>query len=74
MTDIPSYAFDPVRQAAIAAVNRRSAKPIVDIRCAVPYSRRSCAKPLGGAYATPDGVVILLNRLKVCAISEIRVL
>jgi hypothetical protein len=45
-------------------LNSRSGSPIVEIRCAVPHRRGSCAKPVGGAYATPDGIVIFVNRLK----------
>jgi len=64
VTEIPPYSFDPIRQAAVFALNSRSGSPIVEIRCAAPYRHGSCARPLGGAYATPHGIVVLLNRLQ----------
>jgi hypothetical protein len=63
VSDLPRYFFEPVYRAAGLALGRREGDPIVDIRCAVSYSRRSCSKPLGGAYVTPHGIVVTLNRL-----------
>jgi len=64
VTGIAPYASNPVRLAATLALNSRSGGPIVEIRCACPYRRGNCGRPLGGAYATPHGTVVILNRLQ----------
>lgn len=62
--DLPPWAFDPVRQAATRALNASGGKPIVDVRCPVPWRNTSCGRPLGAARRSPFGVVVALNRLR----------
>jgi len=63
LTDIPSYASDPLRQAAVWATNTRSGNPTVEMRCAAPYRRGLCGKLLGGAWIRGKTGVVLVTRL-----------
>jgi hypothetical protein len=63
-TPLPWYAGDPIRRHASTALNMRKGKALVDIRCAVPVGARTCGWHLGGAWSTPQGTVVLVNRLK----------
>jgi hypothetical protein len=63
MTELPAAAFDPIRMAAVQAMNARDRKPKVEILCAVTSKGLWCANLLGGVWITKHGTVILVNRL-----------
>lgn len=64
--DLPRpYTLDPIRQAATGAINTRSGKPIVDIRCGLTYRGHLCSRHLGGVWQTAYGTVVIVNRLMV---------
>ena len=62
MSSLPAWAAEPIRQQAVRAVNTHAGRPIVDIRCGIPYRRGRCGRPLGGAWATDYGTIVLVNR------------
>ena len=64
MSDIPSYVLDPIRIRATLATNTRSGKALVEIRCAVLVQKGPCGRPLGGAWRSSIGVVVVVNRLR----------
>jgi len=63
VTEIPAFAYHPIRKAAVMAMNSRDGKPTPDIRCGVAYRGRSCRRPLGGIWMTRHGTILLVNRL-----------
>jgi len=64
MYEIPDYVFDPIRKSATLATNTRSGRPLVEIRCDIPFGAEVCGRPLGGAWVTSTGVVVIVNRLR----------
>jgi len=63
VTEVPTYAFHPIRRAAVMAMNSRDGRPTTDIRCGEPYRGRQCRRILGGIWTTRYGTILLVNRL-----------